>query len=315
MISFVLRVKNEASSLEKMLPLLHQQSINCPIEIIIVDSDSTDGTKELARNYNCTIINLPSSDFSWGKALNRGIEASTGAYCVLFSSHSYPTSSFTVSKLIEPLEKNPTIAASYGRQIPIQHLNPFEEIELDFSYPEFEDGRNLFASSANSCIRRSVWAEIKFDETLSSCEDGDWALRVQNAGYRIKYVPSGTIYHSHKIDVMGIYQKWYWRQRLISYVYRTDKKVVLASSVPLFSLFFAICRYFLWTFRTTFYFLKNRYPHLLWKIPFHEFIRIYGLYRGMKDGFADLRLNRQNKFQYYSLKKPAFLEKFKFIEG
>ena len=317
-ISIIIRTRNEASSLEKVLQKIMRQKLGAKYEIIIVDSDSTDGTREVAEKFGCKIVNLKNTEFSWGKGLNVGIEHSNGEYCVLLSAHSYPVDDKVIARLIEPLVKNKNAAASYGGQLPLRKVNPFEEIELKLWFPKKDNGKNIGISNANACIRKEVWSNFKFDEVMSSSEDAEWAAKVQNAGYTLQYVPEAAIYHSHKIAVTSIYRKWYWRQRTEVHVLKTDKKVVLASmfwpSIMAFAITFP--RYLIWSSKSLVHCLKMHYASDIWKVPFYELVRMYGSYCGIRDGLKDVRCHRIIKdFSYFKSAVPRFLNIFNFIEN
>jgi rhamnosyltransferase len=318
MISVIIRSRNEAFSLEKVLQKIVNQKLSLKYEIIVVDSDSTDSTREVTERFDCRIVNLKKNEFSWGKGLNIGIEYSHGEYCVLLSAHSYLVDDKVIARLIEPLVKNKNVAASYGGQLPLHKVNPFEEVELNLWFPKKDNGKNIGISDANACIRKEVWRNFKFDEVMSSSEDAEWAAKVQNAGYGLKYVPEAAIYHSHKIIVTSIYRKWYWRQRTEVHVLKTDKKVVLASmfwpSIMAFAISFP--RYLIWSYKSLVHCLKMRYVLDIWKVPFYELVRMYGSYCGIRDGLKDVRCGRIMKdFSYYKSTVPRFLNVFSFIEN
>lgn len=76
-ISVIVIAKNAASTLDECLSAVQY---NSPAELIVVDGDSTDGTKELARQYTPRIY----SDGGGGKGLARqlGAEQATQEYLV-----------------------------------------------------------------------------------------------------------------------------------------------------------------------------------------------------------------------------------------
>lgn len=292
------------------------QEVDLDSEVIIVDSDSSDCTKDVAKKYGCKLLNIAVSDFSWGKGLNVGIAAAQGKYCMLLSAHSYPKDKKVLARLVKPLVKNENVVASYGRQIPIDGVDPFEEIELSLWFPADSVKNKMGISDANACIKKEMWYSYKFDETLSSCEDAEWAERVQQAGYSLVYVPKAACYHSHEIKIGSIYRRWYWRQRVFVYVSRNRKNVVLVSkfSPSIVALLLASSRFITWSYRSIIHCLRKNYFTSLWKAPFYEFIRMYALYRGVRDGLTDIKQKRvHNAFSYYQLSTPPFLKKFNFI--
>jgi rhamnosyltransferase len=87
-ISIVIRNKNEAVALENTLSILTKVYSNDFKEIIVVDNLSSDESIEIANKYNCKIITI--DDFTYGRAINFGINASISNYVLLLSSHAIP---------------------------------------------------------------------------------------------------------------------------------------------------------------------------------------------------------------------------------
>ena len=60
------------------------------VEIILVDSGSTDRTLEIASQYPVRVVHIQPQDFTFGYSLNQGITASHGELIVIASAHVYP---------------------------------------------------------------------------------------------------------------------------------------------------------------------------------------------------------------------------------
>jgi hypothetical protein len=60
-------------------------------EVIVVDSMSTDGSRELVRDEfpHVRLVELE-SNLGYGGALNRGIELASGAYLILMNGDAWP---------------------------------------------------------------------------------------------------------------------------------------------------------------------------------------------------------------------------------
>jgi len=293
-VSLIIRAKNEEIPLKNLLEAIIAQDVEFNYEIVLVDSDSEDGTRDVAMEYGCTIVNVDSNIFTWGRGLNIGIEKSKGCYCILISAHCLPVNKYWMINLIKPLMEKERVAAVYGRQIPMRNIDPFEEVELKVFFPS-KKNKNIPISNANACIRKNIWKNIKFDETLRSSEDVDWAIKVQKAGYFLEYVPEAAVYHSHSKGLTYVYTKWYWRGRANVYLLRSERKIIgylskywwlsdIATSL------FCLSKYITWLYRSILHCLKENYLQVLWKAPLYELIRWYAFYRGINDGLVDIRL-------------------------
>lgn len=202
-ISIVVRTKNEEKSIGRTLDRVSSQKIDIPVEIIVIDSGSTDTTREIAGRYTSTIFPIPSESFTFGYALNYGIERAKGAIIVNLSAHCTPTDEKWLSELITPIREG-RVDAVYGRQVPVRGLNPFEEVSLHKHFPEAEqvDGRVPF-SNANCAFLKTMWEEVKFDEDLPSWEDYLWYLLLKDRR-RFQYSPKAAVYHSHPFSLGAV---------------------------------------------------------------------------------------------------------------
>ncbi len=91
LISIIVRTKNEEKLIDKCLSAVFNQSFK-DFEVIVVDSGSQDKTLELAKQYPVKIIEYRHIDnnFKPGRALNLGIQNSSGKYIVMLSAHCVP---------------------------------------------------------------------------------------------------------------------------------------------------------------------------------------------------------------------------------
>ncbi len=88
-ISIVIRALNEAEHLPRLLKGLARQTLQ-PDEIILVDSGSTDSSREICIQAGAKVVSISPSEFTFGRALNLGCEISKGEILVFVSAHVYP---------------------------------------------------------------------------------------------------------------------------------------------------------------------------------------------------------------------------------
>ena len=197
-ISIIIRTKNEEKWIGHCLNSIFNQKIDAIKEVILVDNESTDHTVEVAKRYPISkFINI--SKFLPGKALNKGIRASTGDYIVCISAHCIPEKEDWLENMLSNFKDNPEIAGVYGRQMPLSFTDPIDKRDLliAFGLDKRVQEKDYFFHNANSMVPRSVWKIFPFDEEVTNIEDRVWGKLVIKAGYKIIYEPKASVYHHH----------------------------------------------------------------------------------------------------------------------
>ncbi|SDT46767.1 Glycosyl transferase family 2 [Mucilaginibacter mallensis] len=207
--SIIIRSFNEEKHIGRLLEGIGKQTLYPQLELILVDSGSTDLTAEIARNAGVKVVNIKPEDFSFGRALNIGCQAASGKYLLFASAHVYPLYTDWVEKMIAPFEKE-RVALVYGRQVGNEITKYSEEQLFKKWFPSVSnyDQRIPFCNNANAVIRKSLWEEQPYDEQLTGLEDLDWATRIMKKGYSVAYESSATIVHVHEESVSRIRNRY-----------------------------------------------------------------------------------------------------------
>jgi rhamnosyltransferase len=223
-ISLIIRTRNEAAGIQQALNGVFAQIVR-PDEVILVDSGSTDDTLDKVSGYALKIISIPYERFTFGFAYNEGARSAQGDYLVSLSAHAMPANPLWLKNLLEPLMDDPKRVGSASRQIPFpgQSLEPYLRLwQALFGWglqtPLVE--RYLF-SNASSAIRAQSWRETPFDETAPTCEDHQWALKMQHCGYRIAYAAESVVYHSHQMTATAAARRRYGELKALIGLYIT----------------------------------------------------------------------------------------------
>lgn len=236
-ISYIIRTFNEEQHLPELLNAINQQRGDFDHEVIVIDSGSTDSTIEIAKNYRVTLTHIKKEDFSFGRSLNKAIEISDAAFCIIISAHCVPIDDRWADKLVVPLSTNPRAAVSYGRQIggPTTKISERQIFKKWFPDAPRENSSSLtgFCNNANAAIRRSLWAEKKYDESLTGLEDLQWAEAMIQAGYEIVYEPDAVVVHHHN-ETWAQIENRYFREAIALKKIRPDMKVSALEAMLLF---------------------------------------------------------------------------------
>jgi glycosyltransferase involved in cell wall biosynthesis len=175
-----------------------QQTIK-DLEIIVVDSGSTDQTLTVAKRYPVKLVNISPSDFSFGRSLNKGCEAATSDFIIIASAHVYPLCKNWIGQLLSAFDDR-RIGLVYGKQLGGENTKFSEQQVFERWFPDkstaFQD--HPFCNNANAAIRSSLWKQFRYDEDLTGLEDLDFANRILQAGHRIAYQSEAVVVHLHE---------------------------------------------------------------------------------------------------------------------
>ncbi|GEM_PF-739845 len=207
-VSIVLRCKDERPALERLFPLLAGQDFEGGVEILVVDSGSTDGTRLLELPGNARWIDLAPEEFTYGRALNLGCRRAGGEILVLLSAHCFPLDRGWLRALVAPFA-DPVIGATFGRQVGSVEVDPAEATRLHADYPSRGPSRMSF-SNANGAIRATLFEKRPFDEGLQIGEEAPLVAHCGREGLAIRYVPEAAVRHAHPQDPVGLWRRAFW---------------------------------------------------------------------------------------------------------
>jgi rhamnosyltransferase len=218
-VSIVIPVLDAEPFLPGLFAALLAQKPAPPLEIILVDSNSSDGTRVAAAA--CPIAKVvPIDDFSHGRSRNLGGAHASGEIVAFLSQDALPANDSWLAALVAPFN-DPTIAATYSRQIPRGDAMPMECFFLLSRFPPGESVRRsaaageplslekVFFSNVSSAVRRDALARHPFDETLIMSEDQQLSRDLIAAGYAVVYQPSSVVVHSHRYTLANVFRRYF----------------------------------------------------------------------------------------------------------
>ncbi|MGA0333847.1 MAG: glycosyltransferase family 2 protein [Kiritimatiellia bacterium] len=218
-VTVVIPIRNAEPYLPELLPRLLAQTEVQLEEILLLDSMSTDQSREIAARFEKVRL-LPIRDFTHGGTRNLGIREAKTEIVVLMTQDASPHSEDWMRKLIDPLSGENT-AYTFSRQIPYPGTDPLESYYLEQKFPAmasrtFQAGAEgirsldqVFSSNVSSALRRSLALKYPFDDKLIMAEDQQFSRDLQLAGYAVKYVHDSVVMHSHNYSLWQTFRRYF----------------------------------------------------------------------------------------------------------
>ncbi len=217
LVSIALVTRNGAATLPALLDSLRGQRLDAAVEIVAVDSGSTDGSAALLERTVDRFVSIPASSFDHGLTRNLAIEQTQGELIVLIVQDALPVADSWLSELTAPLVADARVAGTFARQVPRAGASAITRSYLERAPVTSRASRTFPAVTPQvlgtldpmarlqrcsfdnvcSCIRRSVWREFPFRQTPIA-EDIEWARTVLLAGSRVEFVATAVVLHSHE---------------------------------------------------------------------------------------------------------------------
>jgi len=206
--SIVIRAFNEEKYIGRLLDGIAHQTVK-DVEVILVDSGSTDSTVPIAARFGVKVVHIRPDEFTFGRSLNFGINLASSPFIVIASAHVSPVYPDWLECLLAPFS-DPKVALTYGKQCGGETTKFSEQQIFAQWYPQHSNLRQVhpFCNNANAAIRRSFWQQHPYDETLTGLEDLAWANWALHEGYTVAYVAEAEIIHVHHETPRGVYNRY-----------------------------------------------------------------------------------------------------------
>ena len=198
-VSVVVPCRNESARIAALLDAIRSQEIPV-LEIVIVDTGSTDGTMDIVHRYQQHYSDLPLRCLSHpgagiAEAVNRAIEAAHGEIIVRLDGHSLPQPDY-VRRAVETLgETGAGVVGGIWEIAPGSAGRVAEAIAWAVAHPigagnaayrtarTTDGGRTEVDTVPFGCFRKTTWEVLGgFDERLLTNEDYEFNYRVRSSG-------------------------------------------------------------------------------------------------------------------------------------
>lgn len=219
-VSVIIPTLNAGTELNQLLERLGQQSIK-PYEIIVIDSQSDDGTPEMASKAGAYVMSVERSEFDHGGTRNRAARQATGDILLFMTQDALPYDDKLIEKLTRPLINEEKVVYAYARQLARPEANVLERLARQYNYPEEsqikayehieEQGiKTFFCSNVCSAIWRDTFEAMgSFQEPVIFNEDLFMSAKCILTGYKVAYCSDAVVYHSHDYSIKQQFKRYF----------------------------------------------------------------------------------------------------------
>lgn len=214
LVSVIIPTRNSAKFLQRCLESIKKQSYQ-PLELIVVDNNSSDNTKEIASRYTKNIYNYGPERSA---QINFGVSQATGKYVYKVDSD-FVLDKNVVSQCVEKINA--------GFDAVIVHNTPDTSISWIAKVRKFETDMYKYDLDHSSArfLSKDVYCQIGgFNERFSAGEDYDFQNRLTRKGFKTGFIEAEAVHLGESLTLRQELNKYY-RYGRDFYKYRKSNPV------------------------------------------------------------------------------------------
>jgi len=216
--SIIIPTFNGASRIGSCLDALLPQTAGLDAEILVVDDGSSDDTAQIVARYSGVRL-ISQANAGPATARNRGALEAKGKI-ILFTDDDCVPAGDWLSTMTKPFE-DPDVVGVKGAYRTRQKALAARFVQIDYedryrlmsTFPQID-----FIDTYSAAFRRDCFLEMDGYDTsfpVACAEDIELSYRMSARGWKMKFVPTAIVYHTHPDTFLRYLQKKYkfafWR--------------------------------------------------------------------------------------------------------
>jgi len=190
--------------------------------VIVIDSDSTDGSGKVAREHGFTVEHIDVRDFNHGRTRQDAVANYCGnvSFAIFLTQDAVLESHRSLTEILAAFG-DPHVGATYGRQLPHAGADPAAAYANLVNYPALsstrskEDSARLgmkvaYLSNSFAAYRVTALEQCGgFPSHLILGEDTYVAMRMLLSGWRVRYCAEARVFHSHNYTLAEEFERFF----------------------------------------------------------------------------------------------------------
>jgi GT2 family glycosyltransferase len=222
-VTIAIPVRNGGDLLGEVFAAVRAQRLDRPVELLVADSGSSDGSRELACGHGAEVIDVPVGEFSHGGTRNLLVERASGSHVAFLTQDAVPADECWLTRLLRGFEADENVGLVFGPYRPRSDASLMVRRELDHWFASLStdpqrgvgkcpDVRRSFFTDVNGCVARAAWERVRF-RPVAYAEDQLLARDMLAAGYQKVYRPDAAVIHSHRYGPLEQFRRSFdeWR--------------------------------------------------------------------------------------------------------
>ena len=235
-VTVAIPVLNGARYLTEVFQAVRSQRVDREVELLVVDSGSTDGSQAIATSFGARLIEIPTLEFSHGGTRNRMMEWARGEHVVFITQDATPAHDGWLAALLEGFAQAEDVAAVFGPHEPRQDASHMIKAEMERHFSAWGDGGReielqrldrtpaglaayrrfpgglTFLSDVNCAVARWAWERVPYRD-VPYAEDQLLGRELIEAGFAKAFHPAARVLHSHDYPPAQFLRRYFdeWR--------------------------------------------------------------------------------------------------------